>query len=167
MTACAKLFTWKWLDFHTKARFVTEAKVNLGLGYSSMSCSGSLWLFLPFALEFARCPYRILQINYVDAKRSTTSGEGLKPEVRHSRTSRHSAHAQSQVWQTTTDKSLTNLIARVRNEFSAHVQKSDPAWGRDSWCWAKAEQKVEQGHLWGREWLFIRTCSHKREMIAV
>ena len=24
------------------------------------------FLFLHFALEFARCPYRILQINYVD-----------------------------------------------------------------------------------------------------
>ena len=39
-------------DFHAKERtgdiyfhtnsFATEAKVNLGLGYSSMSCSGSL-----------------------------------------------------------------------------------------------------------------------------
>ena len=27
----------------TNTRFATEAKVNLGLGYSSMSCSGSLW----------------------------------------------------------------------------------------------------------------------------
>ena len=30
------------LIVHTKSRFATEAKVNLGLGYSSMSCSGSL-----------------------------------------------------------------------------------------------------------------------------
>ena len=30
------------LIVHTKTRFATEAKVNLGLGYSSMSCSGSL-----------------------------------------------------------------------------------------------------------------------------
>ena len=30
------------LIVRTKTRFATEAKVNLGLGYSSMSCSGSL-----------------------------------------------------------------------------------------------------------------------------
>ena len=29
------------LIVHTKSRFATEAKVNLGLGYSSMSCSGA------------------------------------------------------------------------------------------------------------------------------
>ena len=31
------------LIVHTNSRFATEATVNLGLGYSSMSCSGSLW----------------------------------------------------------------------------------------------------------------------------
>ena len=34
------------LIVRTKTSFATEAKVNLGLGYSSMSCSGSLWLIL-------------------------------------------------------------------------------------------------------------------------
>ena len=32
-------------SFAQKTRFATGAKVNLGLGYSSMSCSGSLWFF--------------------------------------------------------------------------------------------------------------------------
>ena len=32
------------LIVHTKSRFATEAKVNLELGYSSMSCSGNLSL---------------------------------------------------------------------------------------------------------------------------
>ena len=56
--ACAKRFTWKWLDFHAnertgdiyfhtsscaQTRFATEAKVNLGLSYSSMSWLRSLW----------------------------------------------------------------------------------------------------------------------------
>ena len=47
-SACAKRFTWKWLDFHesertgdihfhTKTRFATEAKINLELAYLSMS----------------------------------------------------------------------------------------------------------------------------------
>ena len=33
------------------------------------------FLFLHFALEFARCPYRILQINYVDVDTFTLSSE--------------------------------------------------------------------------------------------
>ena len=63
-SACAKRFPWKsWksLDFYAndctlvtyfltnsfaQTRFATGAKVNLGLDYSSMSCSGSLWLKL-------------------------------------------------------------------------------------------------------------------------
>ena len=32
--------SYQW--FRTKTRFATEAKVNLVLGYSSMSCSGNL-----------------------------------------------------------------------------------------------------------------------------
>ena len=33
------------------------------------------FLFLHFALEFARCPYRILQINYVDVDTFTLSSD--------------------------------------------------------------------------------------------
>ena len=54
----------------TKTCFATEAKVNLGLGYSSMSCSGSLWsladvlpLFISFSSEDMMPPSKKTQVN--------------------------------------------------------------------------------------------------------
>ena len=69
-STCVKRFTWKWLDFHANERtcdiyfhtntfarrfvLLQRQKVNLGLGYSSMSCSESLWLSKLIAVKWAR-----------------------------------------------------------------------------------------------------------------